>query len=227
MALATWNSWQSELWYNFNFCTVWTAYTLGFSYRSIGSHHMPREGPVLVIANHESFLDPLAVGLATRRRLHYLARKTLFKNPLFGNYLRSVGCVPVDQDGVAKEGLKTSIELLQAGKAMLIFPEGERSWKGQLAPFKPGLLLIMRKARVPVVPVGIAGAYEAYPRGAAVPKFSPLLWTGTGRAIAASVGKPIAPERLDGLSREQTLDMLFNEVQTQVANAEKVVRKGA
>lgn len=226
MSLETWNSWRSELWYNFNYCWVYTAYTLAYSYRSVGSHHMPGEGPVLVIANHESFLDPLAVGLAVRRRLHYLARKTLFANPLFGNYLRSVGCVPVDQEGVAKEGLKTSIDLLQAGKAMLIFPEGERSWKGQLAPFKPGLLLLLKRVKVPIVPVGIAGAYEAYPRGAAVPKLSPLFWSGTGRAIAAAVGKPIPSAMLDGMPREQILETLFHAVQEQIDTAEKIVRKG-
>src|SRR5262245_12817842 len=127
---------------------------------------MPATGPVLLIANHESFLDPLAVGLAVRRKVHYMARTTLFKPALFGKYLRSVGCVPVDQEGVAKEGLKTSLELLNAGKPLLIFPEGERSWQGTMQAFKPGILLLIKKAPVPIVPVGIAGAYEAYPRGA-------------------------------------------------------------
>ena len=70
--------WLSGLWYQFNFCLTWASFSLGFSFKSRGSHHMPREGPVLVIANHESFLDPLIVGLGVRRRLHYLARKTLF-----------------------------------------------------------------------------------------------------------------------------------------------------
>src|SRR5438105_2458435 len=108
------DSWRSRAWYDLNYCCVWLGYTLGFSYRSTGSHHMPRSGPVLLIANHESFLDPLAVGLAVRRKIHYLARKTLFKSALFGSYLHSVGSVPVDQEGVAKEGLKTSIDLLRA-----------------------------------------------------------------------------------------------------------------
>src|SRR4051812_38487228 len=97
------DSWQSRLWYDFNFCTVYSLFSLAFSYRSVGSHHMPRSGPVLIVANHESFLDPLAIGLAVRRRIHYLARKTLFRPPFFGNFLQSVGCVPVDQEGVAKE----------------------------------------------------------------------------------------------------------------------------
>ena len=62
-----------------------------------------------MIANHESFLDPLAVGLAVRRRIHYLARRTLFTHPTFGNFLRSVGCVPVDQEGFAREGARLTV----------------------------------------------------------------------------------------------------------------------
>jgi 1-acyl-sn-glycerol-3-phosphate acyltransferase len=158
--------WRSALWYEANFCAVYTAYTLGLSFRSEGSQHMPRRGPVLLVANHESFLDPLAVGVAVRRRISYLARKTLFKNPLFGAYLKSVGCVPVDQEGVAKEGLKTSLERLANGDALLVFPEGERTLTGEMLPFKPGIYLLVKRANVPIVPVGVAGAYEAYPRRA-------------------------------------------------------------
>jgi 1-acyl-sn-glycerol-3-phosphate acyltransferase len=204
---------------------MWTTFTLAFSFRSEGSHHMPRRGPVLVLANHESFLDPLAVGLAVRRRICFLARKSLFKNPTFGRFLLSVGCVPVDQEGVAKEGLKASIDLLNAGRALLVFPEGERSWTGQMQPFKPGILLLMRRAPVPIVPVGVAGAFEAYPRKALLPRLSPLFWTPTGAAVAASVGKPIPPEHFANLSREQILEELFQKVQAQVKRAETIVRK--
>jgi 1-acyl-sn-glycerol-3-phosphate acyltransferase len=216
------NSWLSELWYQFNFGIAYTAYTFGLSFKSIGSRHMPATGPVLVLANHESFLDPIGVGLAVRRRVHYLAKKPLFSNPLFGKYLRSVGCVPVDQDGVAKEGLKTSIALLQDGKALLVFPEGERSWTGQMQALKPGILLVLRKVPVPIVPVGIAGAFEAYPRTAKWPKLSPLFWTPNGAAIAAAVGKPIPPERYARMEREELLDFLFHAIHAEVEKAKRL-----
>jgi 1-acyl-sn-glycerol-3-phosphate acyltransferase len=219
------DSWLSELWYKFNFCMVYTVYTFGFSFKSVGSRHMPRHGPVLIVANHESFLDPLMIGLAVRRRIHYLARKSLFKNRLFGNYLLSVGSVPVDQDGVAKEGLRTSIELLRAGKALLIFPEGERTWDGRMQPFKPGVALILRRTPVTIVPVGVAGAFEAYPRMNLVPRPSPLFWAPTGRALACSVGRPIPPERYKGLEREPLLDLLFGAVKDEVEKAERLVRR--
>jgi 1-acyl-sn-glycerol-3-phosphate acyltransferase len=218
-------SWRSDLWYDFNFVMTWCLYTFGFSYRSEGSHHMPRKGPVLLVANHESFLDPVAIGLAVRRRICYLARKTLFANQRFGNYLRSVGCIPVDQEGVAKEGIKTSLDLLEAGRALLVFPEGERTPTGQMLPFKPGILLLLRRAPVPIVPVGVAGAFEAYPRHQAVPRLSPILYPPTGAAVAASVGKPIPPERFADMPREQILEELFGAVAAQVKRAEKILRK--
>ncbi|MFO0879207.1 MAG: lysophospholipid acyltransferase family protein [Gemmataceae bacterium] len=211
-----------DAWYQFNFGLAYMAYTFGLSFKSTGHHHMPRQGPVLVLANHESFLDPLAVGIAVRRQLNYLARKTLFNNPLFGAYLRSVGCVPVDQEGVAKEGLKTSIELLQAGRALLIFPEGERAWDGVMQAFKPGIQLILRKAPVTIVPVGVAGAHEAYPRGAKAPRLAPLVMPPNGAAMACSVGKPIPPERYKKMEREELLQFLFHAVKHEVDQAEKL-----
>jgi 1-acyl-sn-glycerol-3-phosphate acyltransferase len=75
------------------------------------------------------------------------------------------------------------------------------------------------------VPVGVAGAYEAYPRGQLVPRLSPLFWRPTGAAIATSVGKPIPPEHFARMSREEMLEELFHKVRDQVERAEKLVRK--
>ncbi|MFO0844019.1 MAG: lysophospholipid acyltransferase family protein [Gemmataceae bacterium] len=214
--------WGSELWYQFNFCLTYLVYTFGWSFKSSGQHHVPPSGPVLILANHESFLDPVAIGLAVRRRINYLARKTLFTHPLFGEYLRSVGSVPVDQAGVAKEGLRASIDLLQAGKALLIFPEGERAWDGVMQAFKPGIALVLRKAPVTILPVGVAGAYQAYPRAAKLPRFAPLFWPPSGAGIACSIGAPIPPERYANLEREELLDFLFQAVKGEVEKAEKL-----
>ena len=219
------NNWREWLWHRFNFCVLYPSFTLGFGLRTEGSRNIPRSGAVLLLANHESFLDPPLIGVAARRKLNYLARKTLFKSPPFAAYLRSMGTIPVDQEGVAKEGLRTSIDLLRAGKALLIFPEGERTPTGQMQAFKPGIQLVLRKAPVPIVPIGVAGAYEALPRHLKLPRLSPLFWPATGASIAISMGKPIPPERYQSLSREALLDFLFQQVQAQVQQARKMIRK--
>ena len=220
------DSWQSEAWYRFNFSWIWLTYTLGFSFRSRGFRNMPKTGPVLILANHESYLDPLAVGLAVRRRIWYLARKPLFKPPLLGPFLKSVGCVPVDQEGVAKEGLRTSIDLLNSGKPMLVFPEGRRTADGKMQPLKAGIALILKRAPVPIVPVGIAGAYEAFPIHGTVPKFGPLFWPYNGASVAASVGKVIPPETYQKMEREELLQYLSDAIAREIEMAERLKRKG-
>ena len=76
-----------------------------------------------------------------------------------------------------------------------------------------------------IVPVGVAGAHEAYPRGAKAAKFSPMFWPANGHAVSACVGKPIRPEEYAHLEREALLDMLFERVQAEVARAEQIKRR--
>lgn len=216
--------WLSYAWYETCRIHIMAGLTFGFSLRFEGGRNIPSEGPALLVANHQSFIDPIAIGLTTSRQLHYLARKTLFK-PGFGWFLRSVNCVPVDQEGVAKEGLKTILHLLGEGRAVLVFPEGERTWKGNVQEFKPGVHLLIRKAHVPIIPIGIAGFYEAYPRTRLIPRLSPIFMPATGAALAVSVGKPIPSDRYAGLSREETLASLREEIVKLTARAEAIRRK--
>jgi 1-acyl-sn-glycerol-3-phosphate acyltransferase len=217
--------WLSALWYDFGYWTTLATMTLGFSLRIDGRRHIPRRGPALLLANHESFLDPLGVGAAVGRRIFFLARKTLFKSRLGGAYLRSVNCVPVDQEGVAKEGLRTILDLLHAGRAVLVFPEGERTWTGPMQPLKPGIHLIIKRVVAPIVPIGIAGAFEAMPRTRKWPQFSPLFWPRTGTDIAIAIGAPIPSERYQGLPREQVLEDLFRQIRAMQERARGLRRK--
>jgi 1-acyl-sn-glycerol-3-phosphate acyltransferase len=214
------------LWYEFWYGIVMAGFTLGFSFRMEGRRNIPPDGPVLLIANHESFIDPLLVGIASRRHLWYLARKNVFKG-LLGWFLPTVNTIPVDQEGVAKEGLKAMVDLLQAGKPALIFPEGARAWDGVMQPFKPGVLLLIKKTAPPIVPVGVAGAFEALPRGRRlpIPTPSPLFLPPGRSTVAVVVGKPIDSRRFADLSREQALAELFNEVKKVQERAEHLRRK--
>jgi 1-acyl-sn-glycerol-3-phosphate acyltransferase len=219
-------SWLSALWYDLGYWCSLAALTIGFGMRVVGRHHVPRKGPVLLLANHESFIDPLAVGVACPRRLYYLARKTLFTNRFFGAYLRSVKCIPVDQEGVAKEGLKTILDKLHAGHAVLVFPEGERTWKGDMQPLKPGIHLLLKRAVANIVPVGVAGAFEAWPRTRKWPRLSPIFWPRTGGDLVIVFGKAIPTEHYRGLPREQVLEDLFQQISHLREQAHHLRRKG-
>src|SRR5262249_22164602 len=141
-------SWPSYLWYEFCYLFSMTAFTLGFSLRTVGRTNVPSSGPALLIANHQSYLDPVLLGLSCLRHLCYLARKTLFRHALFRMLIRSLNAVPIDQDGVGKEGIKTVLEQLRQGRVVVVFPEGERSGDGKMQALKPGIHLLIKRAQV-------------------------------------------------------------------------------
>jgi 1-acyl-sn-glycerol-3-phosphate acyltransferase len=213
--------------YEFSYWTVCFVYVIGFRLRVVGRRNLPRGGPVLLIANHQSLLDPIAIGLGVRRHVYYLARKTLFNNPLMGWFLNVVNCVPIDLDGVGKDGIRNIFERLAAGNVVLVFPEGNRTEDGLLQPLKPGIALLVQRTRAPIVPVGVAGAFDAWPRQRKLPTFSPLFLPKTGRSIAIVYGKPRDPATLDGLSREQVLKILHDDIAAVVERAEDLRSKSA
>ena len=96
---------------------------LGFSYRFEGRREHSRDGSGPADRQPSEFSRSLPRGLATRRHLCFLARKTLFRNRFFADLIHRLNAVPVDQEGVAKDGLKAILEQLQAGQAVLVFPK--------------------------------------------------------------------------------------------------------
>ena len=217
--------WLPWYWYEAAYLVGNTLMTLGFSLRTEGRGNVPARGPVLVVANHESFIDPLLVGLATRRHLRAVARKTLYRHRALAALIRSLEAIPLDQEGVGKEGLRAVLEELGGGGGVLIFPEGSRTRDGRIHALKPGIHLLLRRARVPVVPVGIAGAYQAWPIWRKYPLPAPLFLPANDRCIAVSVGQPLDGRRFAGLPREQALGELLRELQRAAARAERLRRK--
>ena len=121
--------------------------------------------------------------------------------------------------------MKTILDQLKAGQAVLVFPEGERTPTGEVQPLKPGVLLLIKRLEVPIVPVGIAGAFEALPRTRKWPKLSPFFLPTTGADIAVSVGNPIPAERYRDMPREQVLTELHEELKRAKGRAERLRRR--
>jgi 1-acyl-sn-glycerol-3-phosphate acyltransferase len=135
-----------------------------FRLRWLHRERMINHGPVILAANHQSFLDPGFAGSASDRAIYFLARRTLLDGRFFGWLLPKLNVIPVDSEsGKDRTALKALIRILRAGEGTLVFPEGQRSPDGKLQPAQPGLGLVIAKTLAPVVPIRIFGAYEAWP----------------------------------------------------------------
>ena len=145
-------------------------YATYFRWRIYHPERVPRSGPVILASNHASFLDPPLVGSALPRPINYLARESLFRFPPVGALLRSWNSVPVDRDGGGAAGLRAIFARLQAGGAIILFPEGTRSRDGNLQPARSGIGLTVIKSSAPVVPVRVFGTFEAFGRHVRFPK---------------------------------------------------------
>jgi 1-acyl-sn-glycerol-3-phosphate acyltransferase len=217
--------WFRYLFYEFSWMITFAVLTLFWSLRIQGQRRIPRTGPALIIANHESYFDPIMVGLASRRHLSFLARKTLFRNPLVGWVLSMLNGVPIDQEGVGKEGLKTILGRLQLGDAVVVFPEGNRTATGELQALRPGIVLLIKRVQAPIVPVGIAGAYAAWPRTHHLPTPSPLFLPASPRTLAASVGRALDGSRYAAMPREAILAEMLQELLKVEESAQRLRRK--
>ncbi|HPM79522.1 MAG TPA: lysophospholipid acyltransferase family protein [Candidatus Anammoximicrobium sp.] len=167
-----------------------------FQVRCTGHEHVPSEGGVLVCSNHQSYLDPILVGLGFTRHSNYLARDTLFRFGPFGWLIGFVNAIPIDREGGGIRGLKETLKRLKSGEMVLIFPEGTRSRDGNISPVKPGFLVLARRSRVPLLPVALDGAFDAWPRHALLPRPS---------VIRVCIGEPISPDFAATLNDDQLL----------------------
>lgn len=188
-----------------------------FGLRVSGREHWPGQGGALVCANHQSMLDPPLVGLTCPRRLNYLARKSLFDVPLLGPVIRFYDAIPIDREGSGLAGLKETLRRLRAGEMVLLFPEGTRTRDGEVGPLKPGLLPVVRRSQVPLIPVGIDGAYQVWPRTRRLPRL--------GR-IAVVIRPPILPEEAARWDDQVLLARLEQEIRHAHAQARRLRQAG-
>ncbi len=215
----------SWLFYETTRAIVHPMLTFGFSLRYRRNKNIPKTGPLLLIANHQSFLDPPVVAQAFERQLVYLARSTLFRNPLFRALIKGLNAVPIDQDGIGKDGLKLILAQLDLGKAVLVFPEGTRTPDGQMYPLRPGIHLLIKRTTAPIVPVGLAGAYDAWPSWRKYPLPAPLFLPPSPRTLGLAVGDPLDPKRFAAMPRDAAMAALGEEIAKVQVQAEAIRRK--
>lgn len=141
--------------------TAWMLLVLLFRFKVTGREHVPTDGPLVVVANHESFLDPFAVGVALIKRppLTFLAAPWLFSTPVVGSFTRGVGAVPAYGKGKEVTALRGSIKVLEQGGSVALFPQGGINRES----ISGGAVFMAIKAHVPILPLRITGAGKALP----------------------------------------------------------------
>ncbi len=157
---------------------VWTLSKSFFRVRAEGKAYIPRTGPVLVVSNHCSYLDPVLLGVTFPRTLRFLAKSELFDVSLLKFLMRQWGQVPVYRSTRAGSysAIRAAIDLLKRGEAVVVFPEGTRSVDGRFHPEKvhTGAAVIALQAEAPVIPAAVVGSFQALPKGSRFPRPYPV-----------------------------------------------------
>jgi 1-acyl-sn-glycerol-3-phosphate acyltransferase len=194
----------------------WAAYTLArvvlntffmlfYNVRYFGKRNVPDKGALLVICNHQSMYDPPLIGAGmTRRRCNYLARKTLFKFRPFAWLIDLYDAIPLDNEGIGFAGIKETLKRLKRQEAVLIFPEGARTFDGEIQEFKSGFITLAVRSKATIIPAAIAGCHEVWSREQKYP--SP-----TGY-IKVNFGEPIPPETVCALDENELHKMVEEKV---------------
>ena len=139
-----------------------------------GAKKVPMEGPVIVIANHASNLDPPILSNCVRRPVSFMAKESLFQVPLLAPAIRAYGAYPVKRGSAARSAIREAMKQLEQGWAVGIFLQGVRTPDGRISSPKLGAALIAAKAQVPLLPVCLWGTEKILKKGASVPRPAPV-----------------------------------------------------
>jgi 1-acyl-sn-glycerol-3-phosphate acyltransferase len=181
-----------------------------FRVRCTARENWPAEGAALVCSNHQSYFDPALIGLSCDRHLNYLARRTLFAFAPFRWLIGALDAIPIEREGIGIGGVKETIRRLRRGEMVVLFPEGTRSRTGELSAIKPGFCALARRADVEIVPIGIDGAFQAWPKGRRLP--------GLG-TVHICVGDPIRAHEVTALTDEELVLAVTERIQACLKSA--------
>ena len=196
-------------------CTLALARVL-FRLESKGSENIPDTGPVLLVSNHSSVLDPPLVGSAAGRQLSFLAKAELFHVPLLGALIHRLNARPIRREGADPAALRTAMRVLEEGGALLIFPEGTRGEEGIIRSAKAGAGMLAVLSGAPVVPVYVQGTGRAWPRGRRLPRPA---------KVSVTFGKPIKFETDRG-ARKGRYEVASREMMEAVARLKDAATAG-
>lgn len=174
-----------------------------------GLENVPRQGQLIIIGNHTSWLDPLLFGAFLPRRIVFMSKKENFANPIARLVVSAYGVFPVDRGNVDRSAITRTSEVLEAGGALGMFPEGTRSRSGEMRRAKAGTVLVALRHSTPILPVGIAGAHHGL--------FTPLLRLRRPR-FGLAIGQPFTLPHTDtDTLHKESLSRLTDDVMRPLA----------
>jgi 1-acyl-sn-glycerol-3-phosphate acyltransferase len=179
-----------------------------FRVQTRGAEHIPAAGPLLIVANHSSVLDPPIVGGVCPRQLTFLAKAELFRIPGFGGLIRRLGAQPLRRGGADPSALRTARRVLAEGRALLVFPEGTRGDEGVLREAKPGAALLAVQSGATVVPAYVSGTGRAWPRGRRLPRPA---------KVRVTFGPPLQFQRASGADRKAQYEAASRQMMMAIA----------
>lgn len=179
---------------------IWVVFRIFFRLRAEGLQHLPARGPLILAANHSSYLDPPLLGAATPRRVHFMAKRELFDIPVLSQLISRFGAFPVKRGGLDRQAIRHALELLAQGSVIGLFPEGTRGKEDGLLPGQQGVAMLATRTGAPIVPVGLIGT-----RRLLSPKRFPWL-----SRFVVRFGPPIWPETKAGSKKEQWEHLVHN-----------------
>lgn len=138
--------------------------------RTVGRYRVPKAGGLIVLSNHLADIDPVVVQMACPREVYFMAKSEIFEIPLLGRIIRLFRAFPVRRGEPDREAIKRAVSFAQSGKVVCIFPEGQLSEDGGLQELKPGVALIVRMARCPVICITLRNTNRIMPYGSLVPR---------------------------------------------------------
>ncbi|MGC8623693.1 MAG: lysophospholipid acyltransferase family protein [Phycisphaerae bacterium] len=167
---------------------------LCFHIRVAGRENIPATGAALLVTNHQSMLDPWMIGIGSKRQIHFMARESLFKGGLGQYIFETTNAFPVRRGRADSVAVREAINRLNRGFLVNLFPEATRTMDGTIGPIAAGVAIIVHRAKVPVIPIVLDGAFEAWPRDRKFFRYS---------SIRLRYGKPIPYRELENLSADE------------------------